>query len=212
MTDTADDDAIFVDLKTVWIIEGLGHGHQDLTQPSASELLLGAGEESVTANASVTQYTEITPENVESFHFHGDPSQFPVTAVIVVPIDRKSSALLRGRYESSSGETQAVVPSDAVEELLSAMFRVRRFVQAAALLVGLATLLTIILVFMLSVRLREREFETMRKIGCSRRLIGQLLACEAILILVVSGLVAGVFLIVTSRFSDAVLQRLVLNA
>ena len=35
-----DDDAIFVDLKTVWIIEGIGHGHQELTRPEAAGAVL----------------------------------------------------------------------------------------------------------------------------------------------------------------------------
>ena len=30
-----DDDAIFVDIKTSWVIEGLGHGHQDLVSAEA---------------------------------------------------------------------------------------------------------------------------------------------------------------------------------
>ena len=29
-SNSADDGAVFVDLKTQWVIEGFGHGHQDL--------------------------------------------------------------------------------------------------------------------------------------------------------------------------------------
>ena len=54
----------------------------------------------MTANASVVQYNEITAENIDSFHFHGDRSDYPVTAVIAIPPDRKSSSLLQGRYQS----------------------------------------------------------------------------------------------------------------
>ncbi|MEE8573387.1 MAG: ABC transporter permease, partial [Gemmatimonadota bacterium] len=35
-SDSADDDAVFVDVKTTWVIEGLGHGHQDLSRPEAA--------------------------------------------------------------------------------------------------------------------------------------------------------------------------------
>jgi len=35
-SDTPDDDAVFVDIKTAWVIEGLGHGHQDLARPEAA--------------------------------------------------------------------------------------------------------------------------------------------------------------------------------
>ena len=33
-TGTPDDLAVFVDVKTTWIIEGLAHGHQDLSRAS----------------------------------------------------------------------------------------------------------------------------------------------------------------------------------
>src|SRR5690606_26661319 len=32
---TDDDRAVFVDIKTAWVIAGLGHGHQDMTQAPA---------------------------------------------------------------------------------------------------------------------------------------------------------------------------------
>ena len=35
-TFTADDSAVFVDIKTAWIIGGLGHGHQDLAEADAA--------------------------------------------------------------------------------------------------------------------------------------------------------------------------------
>jgi ABC-type antimicrobial peptide transport system permease subunit len=49
---------------------------------------------------------------------------------------------------------------------------VQTFVIAAVVVVGISTLATAILVFMLSLRLRRREIETMRKIGGSRASIG----------------------------------------
>jgi len=42
-TGTADDLAVFVDVKTTWIIEGLAHGHQDLSRPEAAAGVLVAG-------------------------------------------------------------------------------------------------------------------------------------------------------------------------
>ena len=37
---TVDDEAIFVDIKTTWVIAGLAHGHQDLSQPQAESAVL----------------------------------------------------------------------------------------------------------------------------------------------------------------------------
>jgi putative ABC transport system permease protein len=42
-SDSPDDRAIFVDLKTAWIIEGLCHGHQNLAKPEAVSGVLFAG-------------------------------------------------------------------------------------------------------------------------------------------------------------------------
>ena len=91
---TADDRAVFVDLKTSWVIEGLVHGHQDLSAPEAAATVLKRTGDTITANASVVQYNEITEENIDSFHFHGDLSDYPVSAVIAVPHNRKSGTIL----------------------------------------------------------------------------------------------------------------------
>jgi putative ABC transport system permease protein len=71
---TSDDLAVFVDLKTAWIIEGLGHGHQDLVKSQDTSVILNRTEKNVTANAKLQIYTEISKLNLDSFHFHGDGS------------------------------------------------------------------------------------------------------------------------------------------
>ena len=72
-SNTPDDWGIFVDLKTAWVIEGLGHGHQDLNQENEdSEALLSKDDNRIVASAGVASYIEITPDNLGSFHFHGE--------------------------------------------------------------------------------------------------------------------------------------------
>ena len=51
--DTADDDAIFVDLKTSWVIQGLGHGHQDLARTTDEGVVLKRDKQTVVANAAL---------------------------------------------------------------------------------------------------------------------------------------------------------------
>ncbi|MBD3872595.1 MAG: ABC transporter permease, partial [Acidobacteria bacterium] len=58
---TADDVAVFVDLKTAWIVQGLVHGHQDMAAPEAASGVLSREGDNIVANASVVQFTEITP-------------------------------------------------------------------------------------------------------------------------------------------------------
>ena len=77
-SDGPDDEAIFVDVKTAWVIQGLAHGHDDVSRPEAARPGARAGKDGkITANASVVNYNEITPENVDAFHFHGDPGHLP---------------------------------------------------------------------------------------------------------------------------------------
>ncbi len=195
-----DDAATFVDVKTAWVIEGLGHGHQDLASPESSSLLLSREGNQLTANAAVVQYNEITPKNVGAFHFHGDVAKFPITAVLAVPHDRKSMTLLMGRYQSADDVSQIVRPSVVMDSLLATILKVRSFMLAGALLVGLAAVLTAVLVFVLSLQLREREIATMAKIGCARYKLASMLACEVLVVLVTGGAVAAAMAAATSQF------------
>ncbi|MGW8282140.1 MAG: ABC transporter permease [Gemmatimonadota bacterium] len=206
-SDTSDDDAVFVDLKTAWVIEGLGHGHQDLSRPEASAEVLRREGNRVIGNAAVMQYNEITSDNIDSFHFHGDLSGFPLTAVIAVPHDQKSSALLQGRYEAA-GVSQIVHPREVMAELLSTVLTVERFILAGAVTVGLATLATALLVFMLSLRLRSRERETMLKIGGSHGVIRAVMASEIVAVLGLGVLLALGLTAFTQRYGDVLLRGL----
>ena len=132
------------------------------------------------ANASVREYNEITDANIDSFHFHGEDEEFPVTAIIAVPFDDKSATLLQGRYLSQDELVQIVQPINVMDELLSTILTVQSYVVAAVVIVGIATLATASLVFMLSLRLRRREIQTMIKIGGSRGRILGVLASEIV--------------------------------
>jgi len=208
-SDSPDDDAIFVDLKTAWIIEGLGHGHQDLSAPEAASTVLSREGGKVTANASVVQYTEITPDNIESFHFHGDLSGNPITAVIAVPPDQKSSAILRGRYQGEEETAQIAHPVTVMDELLDTILTIQSFVVAGAIVVGAATLASAALVFMLSLRLRRREIETLFKIGGSRLAVGTVMVSEIVAVLLAGVILAAGLTFLTSQFGSVVIRTLI---
>lgn len=179
-----DDNAIFVDLKTAWIMEGLGHGHA----APASVAMTGQGEgigNRILDPGQIT-YTEITPENLASFHFHGAPASYPVSAVIAVPHDHRAATLLRGRYLRHEQEAQLVEPVAIVRNLLDSVFRVRDLFDAVLLVVGLATLLALALVFFLSMRLRRGEMDIMFLLGSSRLAMFQLVLAESLLLLTAS--------------------------
>ena len=181
-----DDEAVFVDLKTAWIIEGIGHGHLDVDEDTDDALVLERRDGHVSTNAAVVEYTEITPENVDRFHFHGDPASFPVVAIVIVPTDDKSRTILRSRYRHLAG-VQVLEPAVALRELMEIVFQVKRFFDANFAVIGLTTSLLLILVLWLTRQLRAREFQTLHRIGCGRGLQWAVQAWEVALV-VVSGL------------------------
>ena len=200
-----DDHAIFVDVKTAWIIEGLAHGHEDLRQPQAAGRVLRREGSNIVGNASVREYQEITPENIDSFHFHGDVATFPITAVIALPTDQKSTALLLGRYQSDES-LQLLQPSEVVDELLATVFSVQNVIVAALIVVGTTTLALVALVFLLSLRLRRGEIETMMKIGGSRPRIASILGLEMAGVLGIGLLVSAGLTWCTSQIGPNAIQ------
>ncbi len=210
-TESPDDGAVFVDFKTSWVIAGLAHGHQDLSRPEASDQVLEKKDGVVVGNAAVVQYNEITPDNADSFHFHGDTSDFPLTAIIAVPRDNKASALLQGKYLGADERVQIVRPSDIIGELLETVISIQTYVVAAVVVVGLSTLLTTVLVFMLSLQLRRREILTMHRIGGSRRQIIGILATEVVVTVLVGVCLAGLLTALTARFGAEIIQSIVMS-
>ncbi|MCP3964157.1 MAG: ABC transporter permease [bacterium] len=225
-TGTADDEIVLVDLKTAWVISGLAHGHEDVSAaeegdarvlrregvaPQARTNTSNVAPEArpttnVVASASVLSYTEITPDNLDSFHFHGDPADFPIDAVLAVPESFKASVLLRGRYETGEAPVQMIVPAEVVEELVDTMFSVRDWVLLGSLAVGVATAMTAALVFALSIRVRRREIETIQKIGGGRQRLAAILGAEILFVIVAAIAIAGMLTAVVSRFGEVAVR------
>jgi len=205
---TPDDLAVFVDLKTAWVIQGLGHGHEDVTRIKDPTLILERTEANVAASAKLFHFTEITEKNLGSFHFHGDLSSYPVTAVIAVPKDAKSGTILRGRYLSKEEPCQIVRPEDVIDGLLQSIFRIKNVLDAVISVVALATVLALVLVFALSLRLRQREIQTIFKLGCSRMTIARLMAAEISIIVLLSGLLCGAMIFLVNQSSSDLVRML----
>jgi putative ABC transport system permease protein len=205
---SADDLAVFVDLKTAWVIQGLGHGHQDVTRLTDPTLIYKRTESNVAATAKLYHYTEITEENIESFHFHGNLAGYPITAVITVPDNEKSGTILRGRYLSKDETRQIVKPGEVIDGLLQNIFRIKNVLDAVIAVVALATILALMLVFALSLRLRQREISTIFKLGCSRMTIVRLLAAEIFIIIFISGALCSSMIGGVNYFSNDLVRML----
>jgi putative ABC transport system permease protein len=205
---TSDDLAVFVDLKTGWVIQGLGHGHQDVTKLKDPTLVLKRTDSNVAATAKLFHYTEITEKNMASFHFHGNLSAYPISAVIAVPYDAKSGTILRGRYLSKEETQQIVKPEEVIEGLLQNIFRIKNVLDAVIAVVALATVLAVILVFALSLRLRQREIQTIFKMGCSRMTIAKLIGAEIMIIVVSSAALCSVMMVAVRSVSNELVRML----
>lgn len=205
---TSDDLAVFVDLKIAWIIQGLGHGHQDLKNLQDPTMVLERTDSNVAASAKLYHYTEINEKNIDGFHFHGNQAGYPITAVIALPHDEKSETILRGRYLSRDEQHQIVKPEAVIDSLLQNIFRIKNVLNAVIAAVALATVLAIVLIFTLSLRLRQREIETIFKIGCSRMTIARLILAEIALIIFISSVLCGIMMGIVTLFSNDIVRML----
>ena len=198
---TPDDDAVFVDVKTTWVIAGVGHGHEE---PAA-----GLGN-SVQASPALKNYTEINDDNRSTFHFHGDQASFPITAVIAVPRDDRSAALLEGRFLNPTDPLQIVRPDEVLVDLLATILTVRRYVMIGIGLLAIATLSLMVLVFLLSMQIRRQEIETMGKIGGSASRIRSVLLAEMVGV-VIAGAALATFATIATVWIAGPAERLLIS-
>ena len=207
---TADDNAIFTDLKTNWIIMGLGHGHQDLQDIYDPSLVLKRDSTQVTASSKVFMYNEINVDNLESFHFHGDLMEYPITSILFVPDDIKSSTILRGRFEANEIADQITVPSTVVRNLLQTIFRIKRIFNMVFTLVGLTTLIIIGLIVILTLRLRKDELNTMFTIGSSINKTIEIICFELLIMIFFSVVISLILYGITGYFIQEFIQQFII--
>lgn len=184
-TNSPDDQAILVDIKTAWVIQGIGHGHEDVV--TAADIASGSD---ALANAAVVQYQRITPDNIESFHFHGSQDDFPTSAVIVVPNDTRAATILKGRYLDAELPTQLIAPASVIQGLVDRIFRIKSLLDVITVIIAFAALAAIGLAVFLSYRLRAREIATAVKLGARRGMVIRLLAAETVTLLLIAGIIA----------------------
>ena len=132
----------------------------------------------------------------------------PRAGEIALPRDDKAAAILRGRYQDMESPYQIVPPADVIDTLMTNIFRIRNVLDAVILFVGLATLMALVLVFALSLRLRQREIDTIFKLGCRRLTIAQLLGAEIVIIAAFSAVLCLLILGVVSHYAQQLVRTL----
>lgn len=197
-TNTPDDQAIFVDIKTAWVIQGIGHGHEDVV--TAADVAAGTA---ALANAAVVQYQRITEANIDSFHFHGSQDDFPASAVIVVPNDTRSSTILKGRYLDNELPTQLIEPAGVIQGLVDRIFRIKSLLDVVTAIIAVAAVAAVGLAVFLSYRLRAREIAIAVKLGARKGMVLRLLAAETVTLLLIAGSIAAFGATIVSQNAEA---------
>lgn len=207
-TETVDDSVVFVDTKTAWIIAGIGHGHQEVNAESDDSVVLRREGSNVVANAALLPFMEVTESNRDSFHFHANPEDRPLSALLIVPHDVKSGTLFRGRYQDPSSRVQVLRPREVVNELMATVMQVKRFLDVNFVLVAVVAGLFLSLVVLLSLRLRDQEMETLYLLGCRRGTVWTLVGTELLLVLLASGLLTLSLSVVTRSYFETWLTQI----
>lgn len=179
--ESADDEAIFCDLRTSWIIAGYGHVHREVSEETDPSVLLGTSNGRPVASAAVTPSTELTPELLSTLHFHSDQGELPVQAIILVPRDAKSGTILASRLDQRE-DLALVSPRDVVQEVLDRVFQIGALLAGILVATGIATIAMVVLVLALSIRLRREELDTLRRIGASRATVITMLLAEVVML------------------------------
>lgn len=200
-----DDSAVFVSLETAWIIAGRGHGHRNPDDESHSPV---EGEEEGSF-ATVEPFTEVTDANEHSFHFHGDREDLPLTAILIDAPDERAETLLMGRYLVRDDAT-ILEPPLIIEQLMQLVFRVERFLDVVAVALLSTTAVLVLLVFALSLRLRQREIQTLFKLGCSRSMIARILSAELAIIGLASALLVAAVSLAALQFGPRLFESLLI--
>ena len=183
-----DDHALFVDVKTCWILEGLTHGHDDPKGIDES-LVIARGQDAVSFSPALIEHNEVTLETLAGFHAHASPDTLPLTSILVVPRDAKAGTLIKSRVNASQA-FQALVPSAVIDELLGFVFRIKALLDSFTALLILSTLAMCALVVLLSVRIRAAETRTLARLGVARGVVLRLVLSEVVLLLGASAVLA----------------------
>ena len=193
-----DDEAIFCDMKTAWMIEGLGHGHREA---KGGEVL----------NAAEVMDQGGRTAQKERVHFHGDPTQFPMSALLFFPDSARAQSLLRGKL-SRNPLIQVQISTDVMDELLSFIVRFGALIEGIGVILLIAAIFLFLLILWLSAELRRDEWLNLRRLGVRKVQIFMLAGYELIG-MVILGMTCGyVLLTIIIRFAPILLAWLTQGA
>lgn len=201
-----DDHAIFVDVKTTWLMEGMAHGHDDVVTTTDATAIQEKQPGNVVASKAVRMFSEVTDANMGGFHFHGDTTAYPLTAALVLPHDTKSQTILLGRYQDNPNGMQLVQPVHEMDALMSTLLQAEQLAIVLLSALGVAVLLIAALVFALSFKMRRREFGTLEDIGIARSTIFMVKMFEVVMVTVLASIVVLTAMTVVAQWGASLVR------
>ena len=201
-----DDERAFCDLKTAWVLDGIGHGH---VKTDAS--LNTQQRKDIDAEVSADLILRNEVDDTEAFHFHGDPNNFPLTAAIAVPKHPDEAILLHGRLADQHLGLQALDSRSVLKEVVAFTMRFGDFAAILLGMVMISAIMLIMLIALLASRLRAEEFATLAALGLRRREISAIIFCEWLVLLIFSALFAVIITILVEAMLLESLQSIVVT-
>ena len=169
-TASPDDEAIFTTLETCWIMQGHGHGH---------------GPDVETADGKM----RLTPETRDSFHFHGEPNEFPVTSALVFPANDRAQALTLSAFQDNE-RLQALRSDVTINALLETVFSAQKVTAAVLALMSLVCALLLVALWWMSQTQRREEYEMYSHLGLRPSQLRLLRVADALVIFLAGFLVS----------------------
>ena len=102
-----------------------------------------------------------------------------------------------------------IEPLSVIRRLLASVLRVRNLVLAGLSLVTGACILLVVFVFLLTFRLRQNEFDTLRKIGASTRQMSGMILVEMGVVLTTGATIGLALTWLMGRFDQILLRWLI---
>jgi putative ABC transport system permease protein len=178
-TGTVDDHGIFADVRTVWALDGLLHGHDKVN--ASNSLNANQDSENLEATAAIFMFPELNDDNRSTFHLHGDESEMPLSSVLVFPKNQQSHDILLGHFALAE-QVQAMKPSQVVDDILDIVLQIQQGLTVYFVALFISTAAFFVLVIALSLQLRRTELELIRRIGGSKATIRNMIAAELSLV------------------------------
>lgn len=189
-----DDNAVFCNLKTAWTIHGLGHTHaESLPGPDYS-----------------SNFVEITPESLKDFHFHGNQSDYPLTALLLKPGSPKEQALMLAQ-SAVSNEVAVLKPQQGLTGFINMLFHLDTLFAFALCLTLIVIFTLFLLTFYLSLKLRMNEKELLDSLGAQKGFFARQVMLEWIIKLTIGISLGVIIFFALTPLINELLNKLIRN-